>query len=566
MASFLLYKLKVDSNSNNMSHRAAVPKTRSGDSNYLSIKDSESLDTCIQNTLSALYPPFDATAATVLWQLFSVVEKLYRGDGLRCLIDFLVPAKRILQCIQQETCAKYTGLIFYHEGWPLCIHEKVLVQLASLHRVRLKPGDFYIQVIPLGKQSAKLVLKCLSRNGQGIEEIVVPDIMYGSIFTAEFLENVNCERNGSPLHSCLLTTGTTVYRTPWKNIVNPIFVPTSETILQSFSSSSLADQLISNNPDKSSMTRTMESNSSQEGSTSDDTASTVVDATLTDNHGKQENSSSNVDSPSESRDKQEPANAPPGDNEGDSVHLAVFPPKSTSTEGAPPELGNASEAKPETPKEKGDSPKLEVKTSAKTLSFSTDLSSPSPRRRQVRDSVSFETKRLFRKSYIEALQNPMHLGSSSDESITEEAEEIETGSFGMSDVLRNSNNLACSKQNQRRRESLPIRLSPRIERAEVTCANSSQSSNSLLVLQASPSATSSRAGPRRSKSLDRSHKGLQLKGHRERVSSGDSSIRNPKKLLNGHAFRIGRSDHEGHSFHVGKSQKCTKVDTGKEPI
>ncbi|KAK1803514.1 hypothetical protein P4O66_020947, partial [Electrophorus voltai] len=60
----------------------------------------DSLDASIQSLLFVLYPPFEATASTVLGQLFQVIEGCYHGDPLQCFTDFLIPARHLPETVQ----------------------------------------------------------------------------------------------------------------------------------------------------------------------------------------------------------------------------------------------------------------------------------------------------------------------------------------------------------------------------------------------------------------------------------------------------------------------------------
>ncbi|XP_053099143.1 uncharacterized protein KIAA1755 homolog [Hemicordylus capensis] len=196
--------------------------------------DQQSLDAAVQNTLSGLYPPFDITAPTVLSQLFRVLEARYHGDGLCCLLDFLIPSKRLLEHVRQAACAPYFSRVFLHEGWPLCLHEKVVVHLGPLNPLLLRPGDFYLQAEPCGEQSACLMVKCLSRDLTTVEKLPVPEASCSWLFTREWLEEINQDLDWARLHTCLVATGNGIVPVPWSKIATPEFVnrPQMEGLLE----------------------------------------------------------------------------------------------------------------------------------------------------------------------------------------------------------------------------------------------------------------------------------------------------------------------------------------------
>ncbi|XP_072553584.1 uncharacterized protein KIAA1755 homolog [Salminus brasiliensis] len=185
----------------------------------------ESLDSTVQSSLSALYPPFEATAPTVLSQLFQVIDDHYHGDTLLCLTDFLTPARRLLESVQQEACAPYSDVLFRHAGWPLCLHDHVVVHLAPIDPLLLSLGDFYLQVAPFGKQVAGIVVRSLlDEESRELKETPIPETSYSSIFTQDWLQKLNAGRHGELLSRCLLATEQGIVKVPWEEVANPEFV------------------------------------------------------------------------------------------------------------------------------------------------------------------------------------------------------------------------------------------------------------------------------------------------------------------------------------------------------
>ncbi|XP_039936295.1 uncharacterized protein KIAA1755 homolog isoform X2 [Hirundo rustica] len=185
--------------------------------------DAGSLDAAVQSALQALYPPFEATAPTVLGQVFRLLETSYQGDGLCCLLQFLIPAKRLFERLRQAACAPYFNRIFLHEGWPLCLHEKVVVHLAPLNPLLLRPGDFYLQAEPCEEHTARVTIKHLSLDLRSVEETPVPEATHALLFTNAWLEEVNGSWAGAPLHTCLVATENGVTPLPWSRIATPEF-------------------------------------------------------------------------------------------------------------------------------------------------------------------------------------------------------------------------------------------------------------------------------------------------------------------------------------------------------
>lgn len=129
----------------------------------------------------------------------------------------------LMRCVLPPSQAPYFNRIFLHEGWPLCLHEKVVVHLAPLNPLLLRPGDFYLQAEPCEEHAARVTVKHLSLDLRSVEETPVPEATHALLFTHAWLEEVNSSWAGAPLHTCLVATENGVTPVPWSRIATPEF-------------------------------------------------------------------------------------------------------------------------------------------------------------------------------------------------------------------------------------------------------------------------------------------------------------------------------------------------------
>lgn len=109
-----------------------------------------------------------------------------------------------------------------------------MVHLAPLNPLLLRQGDFYLQVEPQEEQSVCIMIKCLSLDLRTVDTKPVPVSSYPILFTQEWLEAINSDFEGSPLHNCLVASEQGIVPVPWTKITSPEFVddrPQAATVL-----------------------------------------------------------------------------------------------------------------------------------------------------------------------------------------------------------------------------------------------------------------------------------------------------------------------------------------------
>uniref|UniRef100_UPI003590185A puratrophin-1-like isoform X2 n=1 Tax=Myxine glutinosa TaxID=7769 RepID=UPI003590185A len=195
----------------------------------------------IAAVLATLYPPRGGAARA---QAVALTEATYAGDTFAFWLDFLLPAHQLLLRLQQGARAQYFRYSPGQKGWPLTFGGRIVVHLAPPNPKLLQPGDFYLLVLPAPPQSnchlpvpkaPRVVVRWLG-DTRLLQELTLPEHEFPRIFAPGWICRLNkAAAHGSgyrlspsvfpgPLSNILLASETGLCRLPWEKLVRPAFI------------------------------------------------------------------------------------------------------------------------------------------------------------------------------------------------------------------------------------------------------------------------------------------------------------------------------------------------------
>lgn len=121
--------------------------------------------------------------------------------------------------------ASYSDVILRYAGWPLNLHDRVIIHLAPIDPRSLSCADFYLRVVPARDRQVRIVVQSLDEKGQHeLQETPIPETLYRRIFTQDWLRELNVDRHGESLSRCVLATEQSLVKVPWVRVAEPEFV------------------------------------------------------------------------------------------------------------------------------------------------------------------------------------------------------------------------------------------------------------------------------------------------------------------------------------------------------
>nr|XP_054774124.1 uncharacterized protein LOC129282217 [Lytechinus pictus] len=183
----------------------------------------------IEDVLTELYYPFEDIAPYMTAQICDIINRRFKGDGSRFMLDFLLPCRELLLHLKEES-----WLQLKHKprepSWPITHSNQILVHLSQLDWDQFHVGDFYVYVRYLGPKKVTLVLVACPETEGTLTEVPIPVEMFREFFSYHAPQRLllgelktKDTEDVTGLKTIVVATDTGIMRHLWPDVLKPQF-------------------------------------------------------------------------------------------------------------------------------------------------------------------------------------------------------------------------------------------------------------------------------------------------------------------------------------------------------